>query len=355
MMKGLFVVSKNTLGVLELEEPRLGDYDALVQVEACGICNSTDWKIIEGRFKRGSFPILLGHESAGRVIKTGKKVRCFAEGDRVLRSRLYDKDVSIPGGSSRFGGFVQKAVVTDEWAQKDLPYNSFPHPQQKVPLSIAPEQAAALIALKESLNYVKKTDIRPGQSLAIVGTGPAGQSMTMWAKFLGVSPVVVFGRRHRWAALFESLSADAYVSGDDVPAEVSEILESGGFDRSIEAVGSNEALERCLQLTNGQGRIHLYGIPADDEAYRQEYESDPRVFRSPVLEAEVHEELLQYIEEGRIDLSRWLSHVLPWDEYQRAFDIVKTEKPTKVVIRIPGDGEGSGRDPVHGPEPDCSA
>jgi D-arabinose 1-dehydrogenase-like Zn-dependent alcohol dehydrogenase len=107
-MKGLFVISINTLGVLELEEPRLGDYDALVRVEACGICNSTDWKIIEGRFIKGNFPILLGHESAGRVIKTGKKVVDLKEGDRVLRSRLYDKDISIPGGSSRFGGSCKK-------------------------------------------------------------------------------------------------------------------------------------------------------------------------------------------------------------------------------------------------------
>jgi L-iditol 2-dehydrogenase len=338
MMKGLFAISRNNLGVLELEEPRMGEHDALVKVEACGICNSTDWKIIEGRFKKGSFPILLGHESAGTVIKLGKKVRSYAEGDRVLRSRLYDKDISIPGGSSRFGGFVQKAVVRDAWAQEDLPYNSFPHPQQKVPFSVPPEQAAAMIVLKENLNYVKKTDIQPGHSLAIIGTGPASRSMTMWAKFLGVSPVVVFGRRARWAALFESLGADAYVTGDDVPAEVRKILASGGFDRTIEAVGSNQALVRCLQITNDQGRIHLYGMPADDEAYKQEYEADPRVFRSPVLEAEVHDELLRYVEEGRIDLSRWLSHVLPWDDYQRAFDIVTTEKPTKVVIRVPNNG-----------------
>jgi threonine dehydrogenase-like Zn-dependent dehydrogenase len=337
-MKGLFVISKNALGVLELEEPQLGDYDALVQVEACGICNSTDWKIIEGRFKKGPFPILLGHESAGRIIKIGKKVSNYSEGERVLRSRLYDKDISIRGGSSRFGGFVQKAVVTDVWAQKDIPYNSFPHPQQKVPLSIPAPQAAAMIVLKENLNYIKKTDIQPGNSLAIVGTGPAGQSMTMWAKFLGVSPVVVFGRRKKWADLFETLGADAYVAGDDVPGEVTKILEKGGFDRTIEAVGSNQALLHCLEITNIQGRIHLYGMPADDESYQEEYLSDPRIFRSKVLEAEVHDELLQYIDDGRIDLSRWLSHVLPLDDYQRAFDIVKSEKPTKVVIKIPIDG-----------------
>jgi threonine dehydrogenase-like Zn-dependent dehydrogenase len=340
MMKGLFAVSPNNLGVLDLEEPQLGEYDALVQVEACGICNSTDWKVIEGRFKKGSFPILLGHESAGIVIKAARKVSSFAEGDRVLRARLYDKDISIPGASSRWGGFAQRAVVTDVWAQKGIPYGAFPHPQQKVPLAIPPEQAAAMVVLKENLNYVRKTEIQPGQSLAIVGTGPAGQSMAMWAKFLGVAPIVVFGRRPKWARLFEELGADAYVAGEEIPAEVQSILASGGFDRAIEAVGSNEALKRCLAITKGGGRIHLYGMPADDEVYDPAYESDPRVFRSSVMEAEVHEELLGYVEDGRIDLSRWVSHVLPWDEYRRAFEIVKKEKPTKVVIQIPARDDG---------------
>ncbi len=338
-MKGLFVVSRNTLAVLELEEPRLGDYDALVQVEACGICNSTDWKIIEGRFKQGSFPMLLGHESVGRVIKTGKKVRNYVEGDRVLRSHLHDKDISIPGGSSRFGGFVERAVVSDVWARKDVPYNAYPHPQQKVPNHIEPVHAACLIVLKENLDCLRKTDIRPRQSLAIVGTGPAAQSMTMWAKLLGVSPVAVFGRRQRWAGLFAGLGADVYVAGDELPAEARKILEEGAYDRAIEAVGSNDALARCLRITKKQGRIQLYGMPADDQPYREEYISDPRVFRSPILEAEVHEELLQYIEEGRIDLSKWLSHVLPWGEYERAFDIVKRQKPSKVVIRLGGAGD----------------
>jgi D-arabinose 1-dehydrogenase-like Zn-dependent alcohol dehydrogenase len=300
-MKGIFAVSKNTLGILDLDEPQLGDYDALVEVEACGICNSTDWKIIEGRFKRGQFPILLGHESTGAVIKVGGKVRTYKVGDRVLRPRLYDKDVSVRGGSSRFGGFAQKAVVTDVWAQEGLEYDSYPHPQQKVPGHIRPEYAAAMIVLKENLDYIRKTDIHPGHSLAIVGTGPAGQSMAMWAKFLGVSPVVVFGRRDKWAGLFERLGADAYVAGSAVPAE---------------------------------GRIHLYGMPADDESYEEAFESDPRVYRSKVLEGAVHDELLQYVEDGRIDLSNWLSHVFPMDQYQRAFDIVKNEKPTKVVIRM---------------------
>jgi L-iditol 2-dehydrogenase len=45
-MRGIFVVGKDSTRILELPEPQLGPYEALVQVEACGICNSTDWKVV---------------------------------------------------------------------------------------------------------------------------------------------------------------------------------------------------------------------------------------------------------------------------------------------------------------------
>jgi len=331
-MKGIFAVSKNRLRILELDEPKIGHYEALIEVKACGICNSTDLKILEGRFKKGTFPILLGHESSGRIVKIGKKVRNYRVGDTVLRSRLYDKDLSIPGASSRFGGFVEKAVVTDVWAEKGVEYNDFPHPQQKVPEYIDPVHATALIVLKENLHCIRSTDVKHGHSLAIVGTGPAAQTMTMWAKIIGISPVVIFGRREKWAKRFSDLGTDLYVAGDETPPDLEKILNTGGFDRTIEAVGSNTALSRCREITKPDGRIHLYGMPADDESYSVDNETDPRVFRSKVLEAEVHEEVLQYITMGKVNLKDWVSHIFPWNEYQKAFEIVREQKPTKVVV-----------------------
>jgi len=333
-MRGIFAVEMNRLGILELDEPVLGDYDALVEVKACGICNSTDLKIIEGRFKKGSFPILLGHESSGTVTKVGRKVKHFQVGDTVLRSRLFDKDISVPGGSSRFGGFVEKAVVTDAWEREGMEYNAFPHPQQVVPDYIDPVYATAIIVLKENLHCIKNTDVKPGMSLAIVGTGPAAQSMVMWAKLLQISPVVVFGRRNRWGHTFEKLGADSYVVGNEYPAEVKKITKAGGFDRSIEAVGSNDALKKCLEITRRDGRVNLYGMPADDERYCADKESDPRIFRAKVLEAEVHEELIGFIENGMVRLEDWVSHIYAFEDYQTGFDLVKSEKPTKVIIEM---------------------
>jgi threonine dehydrogenase-like Zn-dependent dehydrogenase len=331
-VKGLFVVSKNKLDILEVPDPDIGEYEALVEVKACGICNSTDLKIIEGRFKKGKFPILLGHESVGKVVKRGKRVLSYKDGDMVLRSRLYDKHVSAKGGSSRFGGFVEKAIVTDVWAEKGVKYNAFPHPQQIVPASIEPEYAAVMITLKENLSCIENSDIKEGHSLAIVGTGPAAQSMAMFAKLSGISPIVIFGRRVKWVKRFTELGVDAYVVGDNYPPEVLSIINRGGFDRVIEAVGSKSVLSHCLQIVKPDGKVNLYGMPADDEPYRRQEVSDPRVLRPKVAEAEVHDKLLKWIDKGRVDLADWVDRIIYWKKYQIGFDIIKGKKASKVIL-----------------------
>jgi threonine dehydrogenase-like Zn-dependent dehydrogenase len=337
-MKGIFVVARNQTEILEIPEPEPGPYEALVEVRACGICNSTDWKIIEGEFVSGTFPILLGHESAGQVVHVGDQVRSFRMGDMVLRATLRDEHVPFPGGRSCWGGFVEKAIVTDVWAQEGVAYNAFPHPQQIVPPQVPAAQAAALITLKETLSCLENSDVGADHSLAIVGTGPVAQALTLLAGLAGIRPLVVFGRRPVWADRFARLGVDAYVAGDDVPPEVRAILDGGGFDRAIEAVGARAALSRCLQVVKPEGRVNLYGIAPESEPYLPAEESDPRVFRSRVAEAEAHDRLLNWIEQGQIDLADWVSHEVHWTDYRRGFDMIKLtdqvshKRANKVVL-----------------------
>jgi threonine dehydrogenase-like Zn-dependent dehydrogenase len=331
-MKGVFVIGKNQTEILELPEPEIGPYEALVQVEACGICNSTDWKIIEGEFVSGTYPILLGHESCGRVIAVGDKVRSLAVGDRVLRSRLEDAHVPFPGGRSCWGGFAERAIVTDVWAEQGVAYNAFPHPQQIVPAGWTPAEAVASITLKETLSCLHHSDVGPGQSLAIVGTGPVGQTLALFAVLSGIRPVVVLGRRPQWAETFARLGVDGYVAGEEIPPEVQAILDGGGFDRAIEAVGARSALSRCLEVVKADGRVNLYGIAPESKPYLPQEEADPRVFRGKVAEAETHEQLLDWIEQGRVDPGDWVSHQMPWTEYQRGFDMVASKEASKVAL-----------------------
>jgi len=333
-MKALCVVAKNRLEFRELPEPHFGAYDALVRVLSCGICNSTDWKILEGEFVSGTFPTAIGHESVGEVVKVGTKVKSFAVGDLVLRPKLRDEHVPVPGGRSRWGGFSEYGVVTDAWAEKGEPYNAFPHPQQIVPASIGVAEAVAFITLKEVFSCLLRTEIEPGQSLAIVGTGPVAQGLVMWAGLVGVGSVVVFGRRAELSKRFLALGAEAYVAGNDMPPQVRKVLQNGGFDRAIEAVGARAALTRCLQVTRSSGRVNLYGLAPESEPYLADEEKDPRVFRSRVVEAEVHDRALEHVAAGRVRLADWYSDVMPWEDFKKGFDLVHRRLANKVVLNI---------------------
>ncbi len=331
-MRGITVTGVNATAILELPEPEIGPYEALVEVEACGICNSTDWKIIEGEFMSGSYPVLLGHESVGRVIRTGARVRSYQEGDRVLRTMLRDEHVPYPGGRSCWGGFVERAIITDVWSEQGAPYGAFPHPQQIVPPEIDPIDAVAIITLKETISCLQSTAVVPGQSLAIVGTGPVAQALTVCARLSGIAPVVVFGRRARWAETFARLGADGYVAGDDAPPAVRASLDRGGFDRASEAVGARDALTRARQVVGPAGRVNVYGVAPASAPYAPQEMADPRVYRGRVAEAEAHETLLAWVARGDVVLSQWISHVVPWAEYRRAFEMVHDKRANKVAL-----------------------
>lgn len=330
-MKGLFVLQPGQLAIEELPQPVPGPFQALVKTEACAICNSTDTKLIYGEFFPGTWPLLLGHETVGRIVAVGDKVRNFKLGDRVLRGNISDQQVGVPSGRSCWGGFAEYTLVTDVWARDEKPYRPESHAQQVVPESITPVQATALIMLKENLSLLHNSDVA-GRTVAIVGTGPAAQSETIFARELGAKTVVVFGRSNRQEARLRALGADAYVVGDEKPEAVRAVMAQGGFDRVIEAVGSREALTRCLELVSADGKVCVYGIPPESEPYDPAGQSDPRVIWPKVAEAEANEQLLQLVAKGEVRLDEWISHVLPWQEFQQGFDLVWDKVANKVVL-----------------------
>jgi threonine dehydrogenase-like Zn-dependent dehydrogenase len=144
----------------------------------------------------------------------------------------------------------------------------------------------------------------------------------------------VFGRRAEWQGRFSELGVDAYVHGDAFPAQVQDILDAGGFDRAIEAVGARSALSRCLQVLKPEGKVNLYGIAPESEPYLAEQEADPRVFRGSVAEAEEHEALLKWVAQGHVNLADWISHVMPWTDYRHGFDMVADKRANKVVLTL---------------------
>ena len=150
-MRGLVIDGKGNIALKDdIPVPELSDYTAIVKTAACGICNGTDLKLREGHLNGfDTYPAVLGHESVGRVLRTGKKVISYKEGDLVLRSGLDD---TYPLYHSLWGSFGEYGRVTDYQAmirdgvtEADISNIS----QQVIPADIDPVDGVMVITLKE--------------------------------------------------------------------------------------------------------------------------------------------------------------------------------------------------------------
>ena len=263
-MRAAVVEKPGVLVVREVPRLRPNPWQALVRIEACSICNHTDVEIIAARFGGSAWPLILGHESVGRVIALGERVSRYRVGDRVLRPGAMYDDPAVGIGSA-WGGFAEYGLVGDVAALKRDRPEEKPHwsweKQQVIPGNIEPGEATAIITLKETLSMIKPCCPPGTPSLAVIGTGPVARSYIYWASFLGIPVVAVFGRREKWREEMLALGATHYiVAGERDPLAAARGQGIGPFARAIEAVGSLAALETALSVIGREGVVAPYGI-----------------------------------------------------------------------------------------------
>ena len=87
MMQAVAAMGDGTVRLVEVPKPTYGPYECLVRVTACGLCSSTDLKIITNGSvaqQKVEYPTLIGHEGVGVIEQVGEKVRYLKAGDRVV-------------------------------------------------------------------------------------------------------------------------------------------------------------------------------------------------------------------------------------------------------------------------------
>ena len=349
-MKAIVMPSPNELAVAEVPEPGLGDYQALARILTGTICNGTDSKVRAGEFPPNTrFPKILGHETIGRIVQVGAKVRNYRVGDLVLRA------VAVPPGemlgpySSAFGGFVEYGVVNDGQAFCDdhLPaehakIHRWWVSQQVVPPDFDPRFAGTFITFKETLSFAWDLGIGPGKSVLVLGSGPVGFSFAKSAQILGAGPVIVLGRRARRLAMAEKYGADAVIdtSIEDPPEAMRRLTDNHGADFVIEAIGSTELLAQSVRLVARGGTIGVYGVAADQRVtIDYSRTNSPGQFNLRFLaprEHVVHDWALHLIRTGAVDLGQFITHELPISEIERGFGLLGESSTLKVVLQIDG-------------------
>ena len=258
--------------VVERPEPSLtGDGDAIVRVKSTAVCGS-DLHIYHGRVKIEP-GFIIGHEYVGTVIATGDAVSRVAVGDRVLgtfqtacgacffcRRGLFHKcDHSRTfGHGETLGGLLGTQAEQALVPNADLVL-------RRVPAGMSDEVALfAGDVMGTAFHAVEDGQVRPGDTVAVIGLGPVGLCAVQVARAFGAAEVVGIDTVAERLELARSFGArPVHLHDGDPRTAVREHSGGRGADHCIDAVGSPEALDLAIRLARKAGSVEGIGVYAE--------------------------------------------------------------------------------------------
>ncbi|HEY8427042.1 MAG TPA: L-threonine 3-dehydrogenase, partial [Sandaracinaceae bacterium] len=316
----------------------IGPNDLLIEITKTAICG-TDIHIYnwdEWSQKTIPVPMVVGHEFVGRVAKVGSHVSGFSVGDRVSgeghitcgycrncragKRHLCRNTVGV--GVNRPGAFAQYLAIPA--------VNAF-----KLPDAIPDEIAAFLDPLGNATHTALSFDL-VGEDVLITGAGPIGIMAVAIARHVGARHVVITDVNPYRLELARKMGATRAVDvrSEDLRDVQKQLGMTEGFDVGLEMSGNAAAFRDMIANMNHGGRIAMLGIPPSDVAI----DWNQVIFKGLVLKGiygremfETWYKMVSMLQSG-LDVSPVLTHRFPIDEYQRAFDVMRSGQSGKVVL-----------------------
>jgi 2-desacetyl-2-hydroxyethyl bacteriochlorophyllide A dehydrogenase len=345
-MQALTFYGPRDVRVEEVPRPEIQDPgDVLLRIDRAAICG-TDLHPYHGRMEIEA-GFVLGHEYLGTIEAKGDAVTEFEEGERAVGSFFVScgkcwfcrrglpmkcMGIMVFGLGFAFGDLSGAQSQYMRVPQADLTLRKIPEEDGLV------DEDLLFVGdiLTTGYDAVRKTDMRPGDVVAIVGCGPVGLCTAMAARALGAGKVVVVDMVPERLKLAEDLGAIAVnakeTDADDV---VLELTNWRGADVVVDAVGSEQALAACFPLVRMGGTISLPGMYVEDSAPMPIGDMWLKniTIQAGVANIQGHmDEVIELIREGRLDPKVMISHRLPLSEAPKGYELFDAKEALKVVL-----------------------
>lgn len=357
--RGVIAYKPGEPGVIEdFLVPQPGPGEALIQILASGVCH-TDLSAKNGMFGTEHFPFLLGHEGAGIVQAVGPGVANVAEGDHVILAWR------APCGACRFclAGRPHLCAASLNASQKMTTMDgtkltpilgigtfcthTLVHAGQcvKIDKSLPPEQMSLIgCGVMTGVGAALYTaDVRPGQSVAVIGCGGVGDSVIMGAKLAGATTIIavdVDPRKLEWAKGFGATHTVNPKDGDPVQA-VKQLTGGFGVNASFEAVGKPETLMTAIWSRDLAGTCVVIGVAGRQETVEFPFADFFDVggalkvsWYGDCLPTRDFPLLADWYRQGRLDLDGVVTRVITLEEAEDAFHAMERGETLRSVIRL---------------------
>jgi alcohol dehydrogenase len=330
-MKALVYHGPGTKAWEEVAIPTIeADTDAIIRVDTATICG-TDLHILKGDVPEVTPGRVLGHEAVGTVESVGASVRSVRPGDRVLVSCITSCGTCRYCREGRYGqclgggGWILGHLIDGTQAE----YVRVPFADTSTYLAPIGVTDEALLMVADILptGYevgVLNGGVRPGDVVAIVGSGPIGLSAITGSRLYSPSHIVAIDLAESRLEAAKQFGADVTVNnGMEDPLNVVGELTGGlGADVAIEAVGVPATFELAAALVRPGGHVAnvgVHGRPAT--LHLEELWIKDVTITTGLVDTSSTPTFLRLLEGHQLDADRFVTHRFALDEFERAYDV----------------------------------
>ncbi|XP_041118122.1 alcohol dehydrogenase class-3-like [Polyodon spathula] len=354
------------LSIEEVEVAPPQDHEVRIKIVATGVCHTDLYFLYEAGETKG-FPAILGHEGAGIVESVGPGVTKFKPGDKVIplfvsqcgeckfclspKTNLCDTnwitqtEGLMPDKTSRFtckgksifhfmgtSTFSEYTVVTDVSVAKVD--------------DSAPLDKVCLLGCGISTGYgaaLNTAKVEPGSSCAVFGLGAVGLATVMGCKAAGASRIIAVDINKDKFIKAKVFGATEFVNPNDYSKPIQEVLielTKGGVDYSFECVGSAIVMRAALEACHrGWGTSVVVGYTnVADTSTRPFQLIYGRTWKGTFFggwkSVESVPKLVNDYMAKKIKLDEFISHTLPLDRVNEAFDLMTSGKSIRTVLKM---------------------
>ena len=322
--------------VPEILDPR----DAIVKITMSSICTS-DLHITKNAVPRAIEETTLGHEFVGEVVKVGSAVKKLKPNDRVAANcitfcgecfyckRGFINNCENGGWEIRIDG-CQAEYVRVPYADTGLSI---------IPDNVSDEDALFTGDILSSGYFgAELCEIKPGDTIAVIGAGPVGLCAMMCAKIFGASKVIAIDiDENRLAIAKEHCLADVFInpSNQDAESIVKSETENRGADGVIEAAGGENTFQTAWKIARANAIVAVVAMYEKNQILPlPSMYGKNLIFKTGGVDAIHCDKLLKLIEQKKISTNFLITHKFPLNDIIKAYEVFEKKSGGCIKIAI---------------------
>ena len=302
--------------LLQKDAPARKSGEALIKITRVGLCG-TDYHAFAGRQPFFSYPRILGHELAGKIIEVGPNNQGFEVGDQVMVSPYFfcGKCIACRQGKTNCCTNLKLFGVHIDGGMQE--YFSYPLSHLIKANGLSPEALAIVEPLAIGAHAISRVAVQPGEFVVVMGCGPIGVGIIAQAKIAGAKVIAFDINPDRLKYCQEKLGIEHTVLATDKPQQrIKEITNGDLATLVLDATGNKRAIEQGVEYLAHGGRYGIVGLYKGPLQFEHPYiharELSLLCCRNAVQKDLNH--VVTLLQEGLFPVNQYVTHLLPYQE-----------------------------------------